>query len=130
MKPKINFITLPVKSIELSKKFYQDTFEFPVSEQSDELCLFELNDNFYFVIQKSTAFMNQIQNSDPDFISNSFILSHEAASRNEVDAIVEKAEYNGAEKVKVLDEDWGYSVTIIDINKHHWEILYTYNNPA
>jgi len=127
MKPKINFITLPVENIEISKKFYQDTFEFPISEQNDELCLFELNDNFYFVIQKSTAFMNQIHNQDHNFTSNSFILSHEASSRTEVDEIVKKAEYNGARQVKVLDEDWGYSVTIADINKHHWEILYTSN---
>jgi len=130
MKPKINFITVPVENIEISQKFYQNIFDFPISDQNDELCLFELKDNFFFVIQKDTSFINQTKDSDKNFVSNSFILSHEAASRNEVDAIVKKAEQNGAKKVKTLDEDWGYSVTITDINGHHWEILYTNNKSA
>ncbi len=125
MKPKINFITVPVENMEKSIRFYQETFGFPVSESNNELCLFELNDNFYFVIQKSTAFVNQITNSDKNIVSNSFILSHETESKQEVDIIVKKAENNGAKIVKKLDEDWGYSISISDINGHHWEILFT-----
>ena len=114
MKPKINFITVSVKDMKKSKKFYKETFDFPISEENDELCLFELNDNFYFAIQQNTTFLNQTNQSDKNLTTNSFILSHETESRKKVDTIVKKAEQNGAKKVKTLDEDWGYSVTIAD----------------
>jgi len=125
MKPKINFITVPVENIEESKKFYQETFNFPISEQNDELCLFELNDNFYFVIQKSSEFIKQTDLLDENIKYNGFILSHNATSKKEVDDIVKKAEYKGAKRIKTLDEDWGYSITIKVIDGHFWEILYT-----
>lgn len=128
MIPKINFITVPVENMGKSKKFYQETFDFPISEKDDELCLFELNDNFYFVIQKNTSFLDQTNIADKNFKINSFILSHETESRQEVDTIVKKVEQNGARKVKSLDEDWGYSVTIADINEYLWEILFTKKN--
>lgn len=125
MNPKINFITVPVADLKESKKFYHEAFGFPISEQNEELCLFELNDNFYFVIQKSSEFNKQTDFSIENYRSSRFILSHNAASKKEVDDIVKKAEHKGAKRIKKMDEDWGYSITIKDIDGHFWEILYT-----
>jgi len=124
MKPKINFITLSVSDLEESISFYKNVFGFPVSDKSENLCLFELLDNFYLTIQTRSEFFDQAENENADVLSAGFILSHTAASRFEVDDVVEKALESGAIKIKSLDENWGYSVTFRDINGHHWEIVF------
>ena len=124
MKPKINFITLSVTDLEESISFYKNVFGFPVSDKSENLCLFELLDNFYLTIQTRSEFFDQAENDNADVLSAGFILSHTAASRFEVDDVVEKALEYGAIKTTSLDENWGYSVTFKDINGHHWEIVY------
>ena len=113
MKPKINFITVSVSDIVKSKNFYQNAFNFSISEENDELCLFELNDDFYFVIQQQSEFIKQTDKKEVDTLSSRFILSHNATSQQEVEKIVEQAEKYGGIRVKTLDETWGYSVCLL-----------------
>lgn len=124
MKPKINFITLAVNDLEESIAFYSRVFNFRISEQSEDLCLFELEDDFYLAIQNSASFSVQTANKQVGVLSAGFILSHTASSLEEVDALVRTAEQFGCKKTKMLDEDWGYSVTVRDINGHHWEMVF------
>lgn len=124
MNPKINFITVAVTNIEKSRAFYQNAFNFPVSEQGDTLCLFHLNDNFFFVIQEHFDFAGQTGETVEQASSTNFILSHNAESKQQVDQIVEQARAHGAILIKTMDEEWGYSVTVKDINNYYWEILY------
>ena len=124
MKPKINFITLAVENLEKSIKFYENAFGFSVSESNESLCLFELEDDFYLVLSQKEEFKKQVGELEK---SSGFILSHAAETKKELEQIVAKAEKSGAKRVKVLDEDWGYSVTLSDLDGHHWEIVFTFN---
>jgi predicted lactoylglutathione lyase len=128
MKPKINFVTLAVSDMEKSITFYTQVFDFPVSEKSENLSLFELQDDFYLAIQTRQDFFEQAENDDSQVLSTGFILSHNAESVQEVDAIVEKAQRLGSKKIRTLNENWGYSITFRDINNHHWEIVFVKNN--
>lgn len=125
MRPKINFITLAVEDIAVSIAFYQSAFSLSIAEQSDELCLFEMEDDFYVVIQAKDDFLNQVGQSTKNISRAGVILSHNATSETEVEQIVAQALKAGAERVKTLTEDWGHSVTLRDINGYHWEIVYT-----
>ncbi|RZJ78710.1 MAG: hypothetical protein EOO47_12995 [Flavobacterium sp.] len=121
MRPKINFITLAVTDLKRSVNFYKDAFHFPLGEQNDELCMFELADDFSLVLQRSLDFVVQSGNSFT--ASSGFILSRSVKSSAELNEIVDRAVAHGAIKVKTLDEDWGYSVTIKDFDGHVWEIV-------
>ncbi|WDF69670.1 VOC family protein [Sphingobacterium oryzagri] len=125
MKAKVNFITLAVKDLAASKLFYEQAFEFPVGEVSHELCLFNLEDDFYLALQQTDAQLPQATALETSVNSAGFILSHQTGSVEEVDAIVAQATGHGAVEVSTLREEWGYAVTITDLDGHHWEIVYT-----
>lgn len=125
MKAKINFITLAVSNLAVSKSFYEQAFQFPVAEVSEDLCLFALADDFYLTLQQTDNHLPQSIPQDTAVNSAGFILSHRACSREEVNQIVEQAIKFGAKKASTLIEEWGYAITIMDLDGHHWEIVYT-----
>lgn len=122
MRPKINFITLAVHDLQKSISFYENAFGFSVSDVNENLCLFEMEDDFYMVLSRREDFMTQVEELGN---SSGFILSHNTETKKELEEIVAKAEKFGAKRIKILNEDWGYSITIRDIDGHHWEIVYT-----
>lgn len=122
MRPKINFITLAVENIEKSIAFYKNAFGLSVSDQNENLCLFEMEDDFYLVLSQQDDFAKQVN----DFKGSSgFILSNSVTSKKEMEQVVSKAEKFGAKRVKELNEEWGDSITIMDLDGHHWEFVYT-----
>lgn len=122
MRPKINFITLAVENIEKSIAFYKNAFGLSVSDQNENLCLFEMEDDFYLVLSQKEDFAKQVNDLKG---SSGFILSNSVTSKKEMEQVVSKAEKFGAKRVKELNEEWGDSITIIDLDDHHWEIVYT-----
>ena len=127
MKPKINFITLAVADLKKAKAFYQNAFNFPVTDETDILCLFSLADDFSLALEERSAFLEQAGAQNPEATSAGFILSHRAHSLEEVNQIVKRAEAAGANRVKTTDEDWGYSIILTDPDGHPWEIVYLVN---
>lgn len=125
MKAKINFITLAVSDLAVSKSFYEQAFQFTAAEVSEDLCLFTLEDNFYLTLQQTDTHLPQAIPQETTVSSAGFILSHRVAQREEVDEIVEHAITCGAKKVSTVIEEWGYAITITDLDGHHWEIVYT-----
>lgn len=124
MRPKINFITLAVNNIEKAIAFYKNAFGFSVSDMNESLCLFEMEDDFYLVLSQKEDFTKQVE----DFKGSSgFILSNSVESKKEMLEVVLKAEKFGARRIKELNEQWGDSITIKDLDGHHWEIVYTVN---
>lgn len=122
MRPKINFITLAVNDIRKSIAFYKNAFGLSVSDSNESLCLFEMEDDFYLVLSKKDDFSKQVENLNG---SSGFILSNSVSSKKEMLQIVEKAEKFGAKRIKELNEEWGDSITIADLDGHHWEFVYT-----
>lgn len=125
MKAKVNFITLAVKDLAVAKSFYEQAFQFPVGEVSEDLCLFTLEDDFYLTLQQTDTHLPQATAQDAAVISAGFIISHKVSKREEVEEIVVQAEQHGAKRVSTLQEEWGYAITITDLDGHHWEIVYT-----
>lgn len=121
MSAKINFITLAVENILRARDFYTVVFGFPLSDQTNELCLFALDDHFYLALQQRLDFAAQTQSRAA---SGGFILTYKTASAVAVEKIVGVAEKLGATRLETLDEAWGYSVTFRDLDGHHWEILH------
>ncbi|SMC42973.1 VOC family protein [Moheibacter sediminis] len=122
MRPKINFITLAAENLEKSIAFYKNAFQLSISDKNENLCLFEMEDDFYLVLSQKEDFAKQVN----DFKGSSgFILSNSVASKKEMEQVVSKAEKFGAKRVKELNEEWGDSITIMDLDGHHWEIVYT-----
>lgn len=125
MRAKINFITLAVKDLAASKIFYEQAFLFPVAELSDALCLFALEDDFYLTLQQTDTHLPQAAAYDNMVKSAGFILSHKVDQQTDVEEIVKRVELQGGKRISTLVEEWGYSVTVTDLDGHHWEILYT-----
>jgi uncharacterized protein len=126
MKAKINIITLAVRDMAASKSFYEQAFDFMASDVSEDLCVFPLEGELFLTLQQVENRLPQALPEEPqEAFSAGFILSHNVDSKEEVDVVVMRAEAAGAQKVTTLIEEWGYSVTIIDLDGHHWEILFT-----
>lgn len=122
MRPKINFITLAVENLEKSISFYKKAFGLEISDVNKSLCLFEMEDDFYLVLCQKEDFAKQVLGLNG---SSGFILSNSVASKKEMEEVVTKAEKFGAKRVKELNEDWGHSITLQDLDGHHWEFVYT-----
>lgn len=127
MRDKINFITLGVDDLNHSISFYRTLFGFAISEQDEDLCLFELQNGFYLAITTRVALSSQVDDINGGVNSGGVVLSQYANSKEEVNNIIQMAVSLGAMQLTTLDEVWGYSVTFKDINGHHWEILFSPN---
>ncbi len=127
MRPKINFITLAVTDLEKSIAFYKNVFGFPtegIQEGYDDHCLFELEDDFLLVLYRRKDFLPLTANPSQAEKSAGFILSHNAQNKYEVDPVIKSAISLGATQIgQPLDEEWGYSASIADLDGHQWEIL-------
>lgn len=81
-----------------------------------------MEDDFYLVLSQQDDFAKQVN----DFKGSSgFILGNSVTSKKEMEQVVSKAEKFGAKRVKELNEEWGDSITIMDLDGHHWEFVYT-----
>lgn len=125
MKPSIHIVTIPVKDLSLSKKFYTSIFKLAednVSSAEDHVGLFLEND-LSLVLFEYQAFA-KLTNQKVEEISSSVILTHKVNSRQEVDNILSETENLGGfiSQKGTLDE-YSYSGYIKDLDNHLWEII-------
>lgn len=131
MKPRIHFITLPVKNLHKSLRFYKDGLGLPtqgIQEGFEDHVLFELENATDLVLCDRDAFLESTGNPNKGSIrSGGFIISHQAENKAKVDQIVSTALAAGATQVgSVKDEPWGYSANFADPDGHQWEIIFLY----
>ncbi|MBD8070087.1 VOC family protein [Bacillus sp. PS06] len=127
MKPKINIITLAVLDLEKSIVFYRDGLGLPTSglvEGSDHI-IFDLEGDVSLVLYLRSE-LEEFSQSDDFQNASKVILSHTAASKDEVDSILKAAvEFGGTLLPSYPKEyDWGYSGYFKDLDGHIWEIVY------
>ncbi len=131
MRPRLNCITLPVSDLSRSQRFYEAIFGEKAVEASDDLVLFQANDQAYFVLSTIKDFetyagitgMRLAQAGTSECILSTFLENKEA-----VDDLMKTAEAAGA----VLSGpnktyDWGYGGYFRDPDGHQWECLYNKN---
>lgn len=119
MRPKINIITLMVADLKKSLEFYRDGLGLPtlgiVSGYEDHV-LFEMENGLSLVL---------FQSDDYDQDYSGLVLSHAAASKEEVISILNLAQKAGGKITnEPTQELWGYYGSFTDPDGHEWEIMW------
>ncbi len=125
MKPRISMITLAVRDLEDSIRFYQGGLGFPKMESPPEVAFFTLNGTWLGLYgREALAEDAQIPSEGSGF--GGFTISHNVSSESEVDEVLELAVSAGAELVKNAQKVFwgGYSGYFKDPDGHIWEIAH------
>lgn len=125
MKPRISMITLGVKDLEVSVKFYKDGLGFPKMESPPEVAFFTLNGSWLGLYGRESLAEDVSVSSEGSGFSG-FALAHNVASETEVDKTIEQAMSAGATLSKAAQKtSWGgYSGYFKDPDGYLWEVAY------
>lgn len=125
MKPRINMITLGVKDMEESIRFYQDGLGFPRMPFDGAVAFFELSGS-WLSLYPWKALAEDVGMPEKGQGFRGVTLAHNVGSKAEVDAAMAQAQQAGAAIVKAAqDVFWGgYSGYFSDPNGHLWEVAW------
>ena len=125
MNPRISMITLGVRDLVASVKFYEDGLGFPRMDSPPEVAFFTLNGTWLGLYSRA-ALAEDASVSPEGSGFESFALSHNVQSDAEVDEVVSQAIEAGATLVKDPQKvSWGgYSGYFKDPDGHLWEIAH------
>ena len=140
MKPRVHVITLAVDDLERSLSFYRKlglesegvvASEFSGDEEmaAGAIALFHLDGGLILCVFPRTELAKDAKVPPSSPAPGEFSIGHAVGSREEVDALLQKAEDAGATvTVRAYDRSFGvYSGYFQDPDGHLWEILW---NPA
>ncbi len=126
---RINLITMGVKDISHSLKFYRDglSFETSVNEENPGIVFFK-NGGTKLALYPLDELAKDISEIDSPARQgfSGITLSYNAKSAQEVDKVIEKAEQAGATIVKAPQRVFwgGYSGYFSDPDGYYWEVAY------
>ena len=125
MKPRISMITLGVRDLAASVKFYQEGLGFPRMESPPEVAFFTL-DGTWLGLYSREALAEDATVSAQGQGFESFTLAHNVPSEAEVDSIIDQAVAAGATLVKKPQKVFwgGYNGYFRDPDGHLWEIAH------
>lgn len=125
MNPRISMITLGVRDLAKSIEFYEQGLGFPRLESPPSVAFFTLNGTWLGLYDKD-ALAEDAQVSSQGSGFGGFSVSHNVASDNEVDAVMEQALAAGATLAKKPQKVFwgGYSGYFKDPDGHLWEIAH------
>lgn len=125
MKPRISMITLGVRDLETSVKFYETGLGFPRMDSPPEVAFFTLNGSWLALYGRhSLAEDASVAPEGSGF--EGFTLSHNVTSEEEVENVMGQALAAGATLVKSAQKVFwgGYSGYFKDPDGHLWEIAH------
>lgn len=126
---RINLITLGVKNMTESLKFFRDGlgFETSVKEENPGIVFFN-NGGTKLALYPLEELAKDISEQNPPAGQgfSGLTLAYNAKSAEEVDEVMKKAEQAGATIVKSPQRVFwgGYSGYFMDPNGHYWEVAY------
>ncbi|HMK48579.1 MAG TPA: VOC family protein [Thermodesulfovibrionales bacterium] len=138
MKPQVNVITIAVKDLQRSLRFYREGLGLPTKgiigtefkgskdQAAGAVVMFELSGDLILALYPRTELAKDANEQIGPQSSTEFSLGYIAESREEVDDILKKAEKAGAELTDAAHErPWGiYSGYFKDPDGHLWEVIY------
>ncbi|OOZ46330.1 VOC family protein [Solemya velum gill symbiont] len=125
MKPRISMITLGVRDLSASIKFYENGLGFPRMESPPEVAFFTLNGTWLGLYGRDALAEDATVPVKGDGF-NSFTLAHNVESEAQVDEVVAQAVKAGATLVKKPQAVFwgGYSGYFAAPDGHLWEVAY------
>jgi uncharacterized protein len=123
----IDFISLVASDLDRARRFYQDGLGFPAESFSagpDHLKI-ELESDCALVLYERAAFEKQFGDIVGATHSGGLILSHNVATRADVDIVLARAvAAGGAQAGAPVEQDWGgFAGYVKDPDGHLWEIV-------
>lgn len=125
MKPRISMITLGVRDLASSVKFYEEGLGFPRMDSPQEVVFFTLNGTWLGLYGRA-ALASDAEVTSEGSGFEAFALAYNVQSEAEVDEVVAHAVEVGATLVKKPTEMFwgGYSGYFKDPDGHLWEVAY------
>ncbi len=135
MKPRLSVLTLGVADLERSVAFYRDGLGLPTDGivgrefEHGAVAFFQLAGGVRLALWAQVDLAHDSGLPAGSGNSTSFSLGHNAASREEVDQVMEQARTAGAEIAKPAQDTFygGYAGYFRDPDRHLWEVVW---NPA
>jgi uncharacterized protein len=128
MEPCISLITLGVRDLERSVRFYREGLGWKrssVGEETNEVAFFQTNGSILAVWLRDELAKDVGVPSDGSGFSG-FSLAHNVQTHDEVDEVLATAEKSGGRLVKPgVEKDWGgYAGYFADPDGHLWEVAW------
>lgn len=125
MKPRISMITLGVRDLAESVKFYEAGLGFPRMESPPEIAFFTLNGSWLGLYSRNALAEDATVPPEGNGFEG-FTLSHNVSSEEEVGKVMSQALAAGATLAKAAQKVFwgGYSGYFKDPDGHLWEIAY------
>jgi uncharacterized protein len=125
------FVNLPVKSLEKSKRFFEEIgFEFDEQMTDKNAACVIVGPNMFVMLLAEDFFRSFTQKAIADTSSaNEVIVSISADSKASVDELVENALSAGAvPSSERMDNEFMYAWSFQDLDGHLWEVMYMPDN--
>jgi len=129
MKPRINIVTIGVDDLERAFAFYRVLFALPdtqISAGEDHVAFFLEGDLSLVLLSRAELARTAggAETAEPVRGTAQVVLSHNAESRAEVDAILNDAvRAGGAIHTPGQESEWGYAGYFQDSEGNLWEVL-------
>ena len=125
MKPRISMITLGVRDLATSVRFYGRGLGFPQMDSPPDVAFFTL-DGTWLGLYGREALAEDAKVSSEGYGFESFSLAHNVGSELEVDEVMRQAVRAGATLVKKPQKAFwgGYSGYFEDPDGHLWEVAH------
>jgi len=128
MEPRISLVTLGVKDLDISLRFYKDGLDLPTTRHSSDGIIFFSTSGVSFALYPYEDLAKEVSDdcNVPRSKFSGITLAHNVRTREEVDSILKRAADAGARIEKpAQDTEWGgYSGYFSDPDGYIWEVAW------